>query len=117
MVPLAVTGVAVISDAVLEPRRIVAQQQLDTATAELQEADVEALEADDSGLFDWMRELPVVFFSYLCHANILYLYSELRRQKTVEKTSRWASKASSSASPSVARRAGTVIPRSRRVSP
>ncbi|SFH26867.1 hypothetical protein [Modicisalibacter xianhensis] len=57
MVPLAVTGVAVISDAVLEPRRIVAQQQLDTATAELQEADVEALEAEDSGLFDWMREL------------------------------------------------------------
>ncbi|GHA93698.1 hypothetical protein [Modicisalibacter luteus] len=57
MVPLAVTGVAGISDAVLEPRRVEAQQQLDIATAELQEADIEGLKAGDGGLFDWMREL------------------------------------------------------------
>lgn len=57
MVPLSVVGVGVVSDTVLDERRFQAQQQLDIATAELQQADIESGMAQDSGLMAWLGDL------------------------------------------------------------
>ncbi|MHB0775895.1 hypothetical protein [Halomonas sp. WWR20] len=56
-VPLAILGVSVISDAVLEERRQSAQQELNLATAELQAADVATEGDDEAGLITWLRDM------------------------------------------------------------
>nr|WP_299246026.1 hypothetical protein [uncultured Halomonas sp.] len=54
--PLMITGVGFISDALLEERRQQAQQALNVATAELQQADVDTLE-EEEGLTQWLNDL------------------------------------------------------------
>ncbi|MGC3873417.1 hypothetical protein ACPF7Z_09120 [Halomonas sp. GXIMD04776] len=54
--PLMITGVGFVSDALLEERRQQAQQVLNVVTAELQQADVDTLKEDD-GLTGWLNDL------------------------------------------------------------
>ncbi|WP_227368820.1 hypothetical protein [Halomonas sp. M20] len=54
--PLMITGVGFVSDALLEERRQQAQQSLNVATAELQQADVDTLE-EEEGLTQWLNDL------------------------------------------------------------
>ncbi|SHE44750.1 hypothetical protein SAMN02745148_00473 [Modicisalibacter ilicicola DSM 19980] len=56
-IPLVVMGVGLVSDVVLEERRRQAQQALDVATAELQEADAATLEEGGNGLTNWLNDL------------------------------------------------------------
>nr|WP_298414604.1 hypothetical protein [uncultured Halomonas sp.] len=54
--PLMITGVGFVSDALLEERRQQAQQALNVATAELQQVDVDTLE-EEEGLTQWLNDL------------------------------------------------------------
>ena len=45
------------------------------------------------GVHEWLRAVPIVAFSYLCHQNVPTFFAELRRQRSAERPSRWPSKA------------------------